>query len=149
MRIAVIVGIVLCVAVGAYLLAAHLMGGTLPTFGLPIGGESAVVRKQAVAFVEDLHFRDLSKAAQMLSPGEQNVDALQALLQRMFNANPAQLDLGECVVDKVEVDSTETRARVKLKVRAKDLTSGRTLQPEMLLFFRRAKTTDSWYLVTN
>jgi wobble nucleotide-excising tRNase len=95
-----------------------------------------------------LHFRDLAKASQAFAPAEQNVEAVQAFLQRVFNANADQLDLTECNVDNIEMDSTGTRARVKLRVKAKNLTTGKVLQPEILIFFKRGKADQRWYLVT-
>ncbi len=136
--------IVLLLATGGYFLAAQLTGGALPTFGLPLGGERAVVRQQTLKFWEDVKFRDFKSAANMLSPGARDPVAIADLLTRTFHLTPEKLDITDCSIDVVELDSAGRRARVKSSVTAHNLVTKQPVEADVMLFFHLDH--GSWYL---
>ena len=146
MKKVILVVVLLILAVGGYFLTSHLTGGSLPTLGLPLGGESSVVRARALAFVEDLHFKDYHKAASVFEPHLQSPQNVRLFLETSFEVSAQHLDLIEYIVKQVELDSTKTRARVSLNVKAKNLLSSEEIEREWLLFLYYSQTEDKWYI---
>ncbi len=144
-RVAWIVG-VLALLGGGYLTAAHFSGGALFSFGLPIGGDRALVRKLATSFWEDVRFKDFKQAASYhLAEVRDTVD-IPFLLERLFLQKPELLDiLGYEILDS-ELDSTGNRARVKTTLKVKDLVKEELRDQEVVLYFHRKSASEPWYM---
>lgn len=139
-------GLLLALA-GGYVAAAHLSGGAFPTLGLPLGGERGELRRTAQSFWEDVQFKDFDKAASYHDPAIQDEVDIPFLLQRLFLLKPEQLDIMEMEIVLADLDSSGLRARVKTRLRVKELTTGKTKDPEVMLYFHRESATAPWYMV--
>jgi len=129
-----------------YFVAAHFSGGSLPTFGLEIGGEKATVRANALKFWEDIKFKDTTSALTFLPNGKNSKVLLNSFLQKTFQCSPEKLDIEEYRIENLELDSTGKRARVKVKIWAHNLSTNKALEPQVLLFFHFDHITLGWML---
>lgn len=138
--------LVVAIAAGGYVVAAHLSGGAFPTPGLTVGGDRGWLRSTSLAFWEDIQFKDFERAATYHDPSSQTTVDIPYLIERMFLVKPEQLDVMEYEVVLAEVDSTGLRARVKTRLKVKILTIDRLEEPEVMLYFKRASETDPWFM---
>lgn len=136
----------LLVFAGGYLTAAHLSGGAFPTFGLPLGGELGQLRATALAFMEDVQFKDFDHAATYHDPDSQDTVDIPYLLQRLFVMKPEALEIVDYEVVMADLDSSGDRARVKLRVKANDLVREKVFTKEFILYFRRDSKDAPWYM---
>jgi hypothetical protein len=136
----------LTTASGGYLLAAHLSGGALPTFGLPLGGDAGWLRRQTTAFWEDIQFKDFVAAAGFHDPLKQETVDIPFLLERLFLVKPEALDIMSYEIVFADLDSTGLRARVKSRVKVKNLLLGDVSEKELILYWHRASPGAPWYM---
>lgn len=137
---------VLAVLLGAYVAAAHLSGGAFPTFGLPLGGDRGLVRRTALSFLEDIQFKDFERAAQYHAPDKRETVDIPFLIQRLFQVKPETLDIMEYEVIFADIDSSGNRARVKTRVKVKELTREHIRDQELMLYFERQDARSPWYM---
>lgn len=138
--------IVLCVLAGGYLLAAHVSGGALYSFGVPLGGERGKLRRLATSFVEDIQFKDFKRAASYHAPDKQAAVDIPFIIQRLFLVKPEALDIMSHEVVFADVDSTGNRGRVKVLVKVKNLVQGEVRSQELILYFEREQPGKPWYM---
>lgn len=131
---------------GGYLGAAHLSGGAFPTPGLNLGGDLGQLRRTAMAFWEDIQFKDFVKAASYHSIDKQSSVDIPYLIERLFGVKPELLDIMEYEVVMAEIDSTNLRARVKTRIKVKILVNERIEEREFMLFFHRKSVSDPWFM---
>lgn len=134
------------VGAGGYLAAAHLSGGAFPTPGLQVGGDRGALRRTALSFWEDIQFKDFSAAAAYHAPDVRESVDIPYLIQRIFLQKPELLDIMEVEVVLVDLDSTGRRARVKTRLKVKDLALERVMEREILLYFSREDAAAPWYM---
>ncbi len=146
MKKAVTVLLALTLLLGGYLAVAHVSGGAFSTLGLALGGNRAELRRMALAFIEDIQFKDFVSAASYHAPDLRDSVDIPFLIQRLFTVRPEALDIMDYEVVFAEVDSGGLRARVKLRVKVKLLLDGRIEERELLLYFRRDSVDDPWYM---
>lgn len=146
MKKAVTALLVLTLLLGGYLAVAHVSGGAFSTLGLALGGNRAELRRMALAFIEDIQFKDFVSAASYHAPDLRDSVDIPFLIQRLFTVRPEALDIMDYEVVFAEVDSGGLRARVKLRVKVKLLLDGRIEERELLLYFRRDSVDDPWYM---
>jgi len=143
-RLSLTIALGLLVAAGGYLGVAHLSGGAFPTPGLPIGGDAGELRRISLSFWEDIQFKDFDKAASYHPPELQESVDIPFLLQRLFVVRPEALDILEYEVVMVDIDSTGDRARVRTRLKVKELARGKIQEKQVMLYFRREAETDPW-----
>lgn len=132
---------------GGYLAVAHLSGGQYPTLGVPgLGGEQQWLRDTTMSFWEDVTFKDFDAAALYHAPGEQDAVDIPYLLERLFLLKPEFLDILSVEIVYVDIDSTGQRARVKCRVRVKDLVKEKVRDQEMILYYHRASPDEPWFM---
>jgi hypothetical protein len=132
---------------GGYLAIAHLSGGQYPTLGVPgLGGEEQWLRQTTMTFWEDVTFKDFDRAATYHAPEEQDGVDIPYLLERLFLLKPEFLDILDVEIVYVEIDSTGLRARVKCRIRFKDLIKEKVRDQEMILYFHRDSPEDPWFM---
>ena len=141
-----ILGVLLALSAGGYLAAAHLSGGAFPTPGLKVGGERGELRRTALSFWEDIQFKDFTAAAGYHAPDVRDTVDIPYLIQRIFLQKPELLDIMEVEVVLVDLDSTGQRARVKTRLKVKDLALERVMERELLLYFSREDAQSPWYM---
>lgn len=147
LRFWLVAGAVLMVLAGGYLVAAHVSGGALFTFGLPLGGDEGGLRRIALSFLEDLQFKDFEKAATYHAPELQDTVDIPFLLHRLFQSPPETLDIMEYEVLWVDLDSSKLRARVRTRVKARHLPTGDLREANLMLYFHRENIHDPWYMI--
>lgn len=145
-RLYLVLAALVVVTVGGYLAAAHFSGGALYTFGLPIGGDGAILRKISLSFWEDIQFKDFKKAARYHTPVKQETVDIPHLIQRLFIQKPEALDIMDYEVMFVETDSTQLRSRVKCRVKVKTLADQKIREQEVMFYFHRKSKTAPWYM---
>ena len=131
---------------GAYVLAAHLSGGALPSGCLAVGGDKAWLRKTTLRFWEDIQFKDFKSAAKYHDPTVQEDVDIPYLLQRLFLERPEAIEIMEYEVIAVDIDSTKLRSRVKARVKARRLVAKRIDQMDVLFYYKRKSETAPWYM---
>lgn len=129
-----------------YVVAAHLSGGAFPTPGLNVGGERAEVRRLALAFWEDIQFKDFTRAASYHTPEKRDTVDIPYLIERLFQHKPESLDFMRFEIVLAEVDSTHLRARVKTRVTVKSLLDEKIRDPEVMLYFHRDSADAPWHM---
>ncbi len=143
----VTVALVLAIVIGGYLVAAHLSGGALFTFGLPLGGEERELRRITLSFLEDIQFKDYEEAATYHSPEKQETVDIPYLMRRLFKSPPETLDIMEYEILWVDLDSSGTRARVRTRLKAKHLPSDQIREANAMIYFTRETKADPWYMI--
>lgn len=138
--------LVLAVLLGGYLGVAHLSGGAFSTLGLALGGDRGELRRMALAFLEDIQFKDFESAASYHAPDIRDSVDIPYLIQRLFTVRPEALDIMGYDVVFAEVDSGGLRARVKLRVKVKLLMNALIEEREIMLYFQRDSVDDPWYM---
>lgn len=131
---------------GGYLGAAHLSGGAFPTPGVEVGGDRGLLRRTALSFWEDIQFKDYAQAAAYHAPDVQASVDIPFLIQRIFLQKPELLDIMEVEVVLVDLDSSGRRARVKTRLKVKDLALERIAEREILLYFFRDDPAAPWHM---
>lgn len=127
-----------------YLGLAHVTGGAWPTLGLPLGGEEGLLRRSSQQFWEDIQFKDFEHAATYHSEARQAEVDIPYLLERIFLVKPELLDIMSYEIVMADVDSTGLRARVKTRVKVKDLVRERVDDREMMLYWKREDMASPW-----
>ena len=131
---------------GGYIGAAHLSGGAFPTLGLPLGGERSMLRETVRAFLEDIQFKDFERAASYHAPDKRDTVDIPFLLERLFLQKPESLDIMDYEIVFAKIDSTRRRARVKARVKVKNLAKGDIREQEFIVFFHRDSVDAPWYM---
>ena len=136
----------LAVLAGGYAAAAHFSGGAFPTLGLPLGGDRGWLRGHTLSFWEDIQFKDFTSAATYHDPAEQNAVDIPYLLERLFMVKPEALDIMQYEIVLADIDSTGLRARVKTRVKVKNLLDESIREKEVMLYWQRTTPADPWYM---
>ncbi len=134
------------IGVVGYLGLAHLTGGAYPTLGLPLGGEEGLLRRTTMSFWEDIQFKDFDKAATYHAPDKQAEVDIPYLLERLFLEKPEMLDIMSYEIVMADVDSSGLRARVKTRVKVKDLVRQKVDDRELMLYYKRESEGAPWYM---
>jgi hypothetical protein len=132
---------------GGYVAGAHFSGGAWPTLGLPVGGDQALLRGLAVSFWEDIQFKDFDHAAVYHEPDIRDQVDIPYLIERLFSVKPEMLDVMTYEVVFVDIDSTGLRARVKTRLKIKELVREKIRDQEVILYFHRESTDASWFMI--
>lgn len=146
MRKFLIVLALLIVAAAAYLGYAHISGGAVPTFGLPIGGEKMKIRRATLAFFEHVKFKNTSAFTNLVSK-DVSPEELDRYLTKTLGIDPDQVDLVSTSIDQIELDSNQTRARVKVHLSGQDLSNKRPLDISKIIFLYQSRD-DIWLIDT-
>ncbi len=146
MKKVVMAVLVLSLLLGGYLTVAHISGGAFSTLGLLLGGDRGDLRRVALAFLEDIQFKDFTSAAGYHSPETRDSVDIPFLIQRLFTVRPEALDIMDYEVVFAEIDESGLRARVKLRVTVKFLLNALINEREVILFFERNTVNDPWYM---
>ena len=146
MKKVVMAVLVLSLLLGGYLTVAHISGGAFSTLGLLLGGDRGDLRRVALAFLEDIQFKDFTSAAGYHSPETRDSVDIPFLIQRLFTVRPEALDIMDYEVVFAEIDESGLRARVKMRVTVKLLLNALINEREVILFFERETVNDPWYM---
>ncbi len=138
--------LVLAALLGGYLAVAHLSGAAFSTLGLPLGGDRGLLRRIALDFMEDIQFKDFEAAASYHAPDLIESVDIPFLIQRLFQVKPEALDIMDYEIVFADIDSSDLRARVKVRVRAKLLLNERIEEREFVLYFDRDDPSSPWYM---
>jgi len=138
--------LVLSLLFGGYLGVAHVSGGAFATLGLALGGDRGALRRIALAFLEDVQFKDFVSAANYHAPDLIDSVDIPFLLQRLFAVKPEALDIMDYDIVFAELDSSNLRARVKVRINVKLLLDETIQEREFILYFDRDSAEDPWYM---
>lgn len=141
-----ILALVVALLGGGYLAAAHFSGGVFPTLGLALGGDRGELRRLAMAFLEDIQFKDFESAAGYHAPELRETVDIPFLIQRLFQVKPEALDIMDFDIAFADIDSSGRRARVKTRVKVKFLLDGRVEERELMLYFDKDAPDAPWYM---
>ena len=131
---------------GGYIAVAHISGGAFWTLGLALGGDRGALRRLALDFLEDIQFKDFVSAASYHAPDLIDSVDIPFLLQRLFAVKPEALDIMDFDIVFADIDSSDLRARVKVRVKAKLLVNEAIEERELVLYFYRDSVDDPWYM---
>lgn len=136
------------ILVGVLIVAAAILivvsrPGWLDTLGF---GSAAPIRRMTVSFLEDVQFKDFSRAASYHTPEERKTIDIPYLLERLFFIKPEQLDIMEYEVLFAKIDSTGLRGRTKTRIKVKNLLNGTIEDRELMLYFYRDSRSSPWYM---
>ncbi len=116
-----------------YLGYAHFSGGAVPTFGLPLGGERAIIRERITTFFEHVKFKNTSALKNFVSP-DTSEDQISAFLSKTLGQDEDNVDLLETKIDQVEIDSSKERARARITLEGTDLAKKQPLDISKVIF---------------
>lgn len=103
------------------------------------------VTQQSIKFLEDLQFKDFQRAASYHSNEDRKKVNIPILIERMFQVKPETLDILRFEVQKVDIDSTGQRAKVKTKTYCKILNANEFREPEIILYWFKDPT-EGWVM---
>lgn len=125
--------IILCFLGALYVGYAHFSGGAVPTFGLAIGGEQAVIRQQALRFFEHVKFKNLQALKGFVKEGT-DIAEINQFISKTIGFEPANVDLQSLKVQNVEMDSSGQRARAKVHLAGLELKEKRQFDVNKVIF---------------
>ncbi|MFZ9886351.1 MAG: hypothetical protein ACO3JL_02510 [Myxococcota bacterium] len=134
------------IAGGAYVGAAHFSGGVFPTPGIELGGARGDIRRQVDSFLEDIQYKDFKSAARYHAPELRDEVDIPFLLQRLFTVKPEALDIMSWEIIAADIDSTGRRGRVRARVKVKELLQGNLRDQEMMFYFHQETPDGAWYM---
>lgn len=137
---------VLLLGVVGYLGAAHFSGGQYYDFGLQLGGDTGQLRRNTLSFWEDVQFKDFDSAAEYHEEHLQDTVDIPYLLERIFLVKPEFLDILSYEIVFIDVDSSGMRARVKCRVKVKDLLKEKTRDQEFIFYYYKNAEDGPWYM---
>ena len=135
---------VLIALIGASLTLVVSRPDLLLRFGM--GGDSAKLMRITRSFLEDIQFKDFKKAASYHRAEEQDQVDIPFLLERLFMIKPEQLDIMDYEIIFAKVDSSGLRARVKTRVKVKNLLRGDIQNRELMLYYFRDDAKSPWHM---
>ena len=91
-------------------------------------------------------YKDFDKAATYHPPDKQETVDIPYLIERMFILKPEGLDVISYEIIFADVDSSDLRARVKTRVKVKNLVNNSINEREILLYYFRNDLTSPWYM---
>jgi hypothetical protein len=110
------------------------------------GGNTATLRRMSKDFLEDVQFKDFTRAARYHSPAEQKTVDIPFLLERIFMLKPELLDVMEYEILFARIDSTGLRGRVKTRIKVKNLVEPSIHDRELMLYYYREQESSPWYM---
>ncbi|MBI4424189.1 MAG: hypothetical protein HY554_10705 [Elusimicrobia bacterium] len=115
---------------------------------LPAGlGSKATgdLKRKSFRFLECLKFKDFKCASLFHTTEDLKANPeIPKLLEDFFLIPPESLDVQDIVIDFVEFDSTDSRAKVKVTTTVNILNKKETRKPEVMLYWKRVG--EAWYL---
>lgn len=127
-----------------YLAYAHFTGGSVPTLGLPIGGERAKIRARILSFFEHVKFKNASALTDFVQESTTEAEIIHYLV-KTIGLDLEDFDLETVIIDEVEIDSSHTRARVMVNLKGKDLSDRKPFTLSKLIFL--SKSSDGRWLI--
>lgn len=125
--------IIVCFLGAVYIGYAHFSGGAVPTFGLAIGGEQALIRQQTIRFFEHVKFKNLVALKDFVREGT-DVTEINQFISKTIGFEPANVDLQSLKVESVEMDSSGQRARAKVHLAGLELNEKRQFDVSKVIF---------------
>ncbi len=144
MRTYISIFAVLLIACIGYLTYAHFSGGSVPTFGLPLGGERAQIRLRTLSFFEHVKFKNASALEDFVS-ATSGPEELTHYLLTLLGIGPDQIDLHHVTIEHVELNTAETRARARVTFTGQDLSQQKPFSLSKIIFL--FKNTEGVWLV--
>lgn len=135
--------LLILLAIG-YLGYAQLSGGAVPTFGLPIGGERALVRQHIRLFFENVRFKNKVGLSAFVASGS-TLEDIEKFLTQTFGVDPAHVDLHQVKIESVELDSASQRARALVRFIGQNLQEQKPLDVTKLIFLYK-EGRDNWLI---
>jgi hypothetical protein len=96
--------------------------------------------------MEDIQFKDFQSAASYHAPELIETVDIPFLIQRLFAVKPEALDIMDYEVVFADIDRSDLRARVRVRVRANILLRQRIEEREFVLYFERDDPSSPWYM---
>lgn len=140
-KILVVFALLLAVAAGVFVFSSR-SGGVLPTGS---SSDRRHLEEQSLKFLEDLKFKDFTKAASYHSLEDRKKADIARMIESHFHIKPESLDIMRYEVVRVDVDSSGLRGRVKTRTVAKVLNSSQIIEPEMILYWFKDPT-EGWVM---
>ena len=116
-----------------------------PLFKNLFSGELSSLDESSLSFMEDLRFKDFEKAASYHHPDDREKVDIPKLIERLFRIKPEFLDIMDYQVLDSALDSSGTRARIKMKAKVHVLNRDDIREPEFLLYYHRDDA-GNWYM---
>jgi hypothetical protein len=140
---AIIFLILVLIGIGIYLFASK--------YGLHFGNvefsfskEKNLLQNLTSSFLEDIRFKDFTKAASYHTPEDQKKVNIPNLIERIFQIKPEFLDIMKYEITSVDIDRSGNRARVKTHTTIKVLNTEEMKEPDVIFYWH--KENGQWYM---
>lgn len=120
-------------------------GGGLKVGHFTSGGDANYIKKRTLEFLEDIKFKDFTKAASYHSSEDRKDLDIPNMIERIFAIKPEFLDILRYKVVKSEIDSTGDRGRVLTETTVKYLNSGEIRDTEVIYYWYKDPT-EGWVM---
>lgn len=145
MRKIIWIVLILLIAALGYIGYAHFSGGAVPTLGLPIGGDRALIREKVLTFFEQIKFKNRNALKRFVDAGVSD-EELSLFLSKTLGAEADRIDLLSSHIKDVELDSQGLRARVKVELFGHNQDTNRPLLRDAVIFLYKAS--EKWLIDT-
>lgn len=125
--------VLLSFAFAAFVISGRARGGE--GIGTGSSADRGQLEQLSLKFMEDLRFKDFQHAASYHSTEDRKKVNIPQLIEQWFAVKPESLDIMRYEIQRVDIDSTGKRGRVKLKTVIKILNVNEIKEPEMMLYF--------------
>lgn len=106
--------------------------------------EKSLLQNLTNDFLEDIRFKDFTKAATYHTPEDQKKVNIPELIERIFKIKPEFLDIMKYEITGVDVDRSGMRARVKTHTTIKMLNSDELKEADTIFYWH--KIDGHWYM---
>jgi hypothetical protein len=106
--------------------------------------EKNLLHNLTSSFLEDIRFKDFTKAASYHTPEDQKKVNIPNLIERIFQIKPEFLDIMKYEITSVDIDRSGNRARVKTHTTIKVLNTEEIKEPDVIFYWH--KENGQWYM---
>ncbi|MBX3171300.1 MAG: hypothetical protein KF760_28080 [Candidatus Eremiobacteraeota bacterium] len=132
-KVLILFAVLLVFAFAALVISNRASGGQ--SIGTGSAADRSQLEQMSLKFMEDLRFKDFQHAASYHSVEDRKKVNIPQLIEQWFAVKPETLDIMRYEIQKVDIDSTGKRGRVKIKTVLKILNANQIKEPEMMLYF--------------
>ncbi len=117
----------------AYFGYAHYSGAALPVWGLPLGGQKALIRSRVTEFFESVRFKNTQSLKNFVAPDISDEEINHYLLQTLGQPTN-EIDLKSVKIKDIELDSSQSRARVRIDLSGQRLNDQKVFDISKIIF---------------
>lgn len=145
MRKLLVLLLLLLVIAGSYFGYIHFTAADLPTFGLTLSGEKGKVKNTTKKFLESIEFKNVDAIKSFIN-SEVSVPDVDNFLNKTFDMPYDTVDLEKFSVEAIEMDSSNTRSKVRIRIMGNNQASKESFNKSKVLYWYFQPDMRTWLI---